>query len=127
MGEDQNTPDARRNARLCYKFQKPKMKVEEEFLVHDFVGMLGSIGGMFGLFIGFSLFGLICSVLEYLRIFLTTFIYKYFNERSNIDNKNVIAVSPRDNQDELKHLDLLVAVEHLKARILYLEDMHPRN
>ena len=33
------------------------MKVEEEYLIKDFVGMIGSIGGTLGLCIGFSFLG----------------------------------------------------------------------
>ena len=41
-------PNAKRNVTFAYKISNPKMKVEEEYLVHDFVGMLGSIGGTLG-------------------------------------------------------------------------------
>ena len=43
--EDLEKPDANRKITLSYKIASPKMKIEEEFLIHDFVGMLGSIGG----------------------------------------------------------------------------------
>ena len=38
--------------------------VYEEYLVYDFNGMLGSIGGSLGMFLGFSFFDLICHFLS---------------------------------------------------------------
>ena len=46
-------PGAKHNMIIAYKFITSKIKVEEEYLIHDFVGMLGSIGGTLGLFVGF--------------------------------------------------------------------------
>ena len=38
--------------------------VHEEYLVYDVIGVIGSIGGSLGLFIGFSFYDLICKVLD---------------------------------------------------------------
>ena len=38
--------------------------VYEEYYVYDFNGMLGSIGGSLGMFLGFSFFDLICHFLS---------------------------------------------------------------
>ena len=41
-----------------YNFQPPQVVVVyEEYLIYDFVGMLGATGGMLGLFVGFSFSG----------------------------------------------------------------------
>ena len=52
--EDEDQIGAKRNVTIAYRILNAKMKVEEEYLIHDFVGMLGSLGGTLGLFTGFS-------------------------------------------------------------------------
>ena len=36
-------------------------------MIHDFIGMLGQIGGTLGMFIGSSFLGVISSTMEYLQ------------------------------------------------------------
>ena len=56
-------------ARFTYHFGNPaKMIVHEEYLVYDFVTMIGSIGGTLGLCIGFSFSGLFDSFLASFKI-----------------------------------------------------------
>ena len=44
----------------------PRTKTNyEEFIIYDFVGMLGSFGGALGLFVGFSFVGCISTFLKY--------------------------------------------------------------
>ena len=40
------------------------LMLPEEYLIYDFTGMFGSIGGSLGLFTGFSVFGFICGMLK---------------------------------------------------------------
>ena len=128
--EDQENSDAKRNITVAYKFRKPKMKVEEEFLVHDFVGMLGSIGGTLGLFIGFSLFGLISFILENIQDFLKQFVLKQSNKiDANTKEKKVIDILPNNDQEKETRdlvLELLAENELMKSRILSLENMSPK-
>ena len=56
-----------RKVTFAYRFKDAMMKVEEEYLIQDFVGMLSSIGGTLGLFVGFSFVGLSSFVLEHLQ------------------------------------------------------------
>ena len=79
--EDQDEPNANRNVTLAYRIANSKIKVEEEYLVQDFVGMLGSIGGTLGLFIGFSFLGGSSYFLEHLQIFMQGFIAKISSYR----------------------------------------------
>ena len=65
--EDTEQPNAKRNITFAYKIAKTKMKVEEEFLIHDFVGMLSSIGGALGLFIGFSFLNGVSFILNHFQ------------------------------------------------------------
>ena len=71
--EDTEQPNAKRNITFAYKIAKTKMKVEEEFLIHDFVGMLSSIGGALGLFIGFSFLNGVSFILNYFQSFIHRF------------------------------------------------------
>ena len=65
--EDEDLPNARRNITILYKISDTKMKVEEEYLIKDFVGMIGSIGGTLGLCIGFSFLGGTSFLLSHLQ------------------------------------------------------------
>ena len=41
-----------------------KSNIFEEILIFDFIGLVGSIGGSLGLFIGFSFFGYVTPILD---------------------------------------------------------------
>ena len=81
--EDLDKPDAKRNVTIAYEFSSTRMKVEEEFLVQDFVNMLSSIGGALGLCIGFSFLGGLSFILQQLQDFLMRFTTKTFNIEKN--------------------------------------------
>ena len=99
------------------------MKVEEEYLVQDFVGMLGSIGGTLGLFVGFSFLGGISSILHYLK---NLFVFKDLIKENEELNRNVTEVAPKNNSDEMRPLDheILDEIYQIKLRILSLENMN---
>ena len=46
------------------------MKVSEEYLIYDFIGVVASIGGTLGLFIGFSFSNLISFIVNLMKDFL---------------------------------------------------------
>ena len=59
---------------FAYFFSPPKtVAISEEYLIYDFVGMLGSIGGTLGMFIGFSFFGALSFLLNQIETFLGYF------------------------------------------------------
>ena len=62
--EDKNE---KRKVTFAYRIQETIMKVEEEYLIQYFVGMLSSIGGTLGMFVGFSFVGLLSFVLDHLQ------------------------------------------------------------
>ena len=68
-GNVQSTTGPVKNvAQFTYHFGNPeKMTVQEEYLVYDFITMIGSIGGTLGLCIGFSFSGLFDSILASLK------------------------------------------------------------
>ena len=43
------------------------MVVHVEYFIYNTMGMIGSVGGTFGMFIGFSVTGFISSATEYLQ------------------------------------------------------------
>ena len=55
-----------------YIFSSKEVQVQEEYLLYDITGFVGSIGGTLGLFIGFSFRDIIDMVLDYLKKALTT-------------------------------------------------------
>ena len=44
-----------------------KMKAFHEYLIYDSMGMIGSVGGTFGMFIGFSMTGVISTIIEFFK------------------------------------------------------------
>ena len=81
--------------------------------------MLGSIGGTLGLFIGFSLFGLISFILQKLQDFCKQFIAKPSNE-VDTKEKNTINVLPNNHQEKETRdlvLDLLAEIEFIKSKL----------
>ena len=52
-----------------YQFENVdnKMKVFNQYLIYDSMAMIGSVGGTFGMFIGFSMTGVISSIIEFFK------------------------------------------------------------
>ena len=48
-------------------FETMELQVKEEYVIYDFVGMISSIGGNLGLFIGFSFFDAFCWLLDLIQ------------------------------------------------------------
>ena len=56
------------DAKIKYKFHLPlRAKVYEEYFIIDTIGLIGSVGGTLGVFIGFSFSNLIISIIEYIK------------------------------------------------------------
>ena len=53
-----------------------EMKVYEEYIIIDAMGMIGSVGGTLGLFIGFSFSNVINLLIGYLRVVLNKICWK---------------------------------------------------
>ena len=55
------------NAEICSSFTAPTVIVSEEYLIYDSVGMIGSVGGSLGLFLGFSFLGLLSDLIDFVQ------------------------------------------------------------
>ena len=53
--------------RLWLKLEGPDITVHEEYVVYDFNGIVGTVGGSLGLFIGFSVLDFMLYILNRLR------------------------------------------------------------
>ena len=54
---------------FAYNFAPPKtVVVHEEYLIYDTIGLIGSVGGTLGMFIGFSFSGTISQIITYLSM-----------------------------------------------------------
>ena len=109
--EDFEKMDAKRNITIAYNFPNTKMKVEEEYLIQDFVGMLGSIGGTLGLFVGFSFFGGISFTLNHLQ----TLIEKICKKSPNSTSQKITSV-------ELNTKENIESNDKLFRKIMSLEE-----
>ena len=67
---------------LAYSFNhEDKMEVSEEFLIYEITGVIGSIGGTLGLFIGFSFLDISTKLINILK-------KKLLNVNSQSSNSN---------------------------------------
>ena len=67
------------NFNLKIKYGAPEVViVHEEYLITDFTGVLGSVGGTLGLFIGFSFFNIISYLIDIFHIFISNSIKVIF-------------------------------------------------
>ena len=53
--------------------QTLKISVSKEYLIYDFIGMIGSVGGTIGMFIGFSFFDVIGRLSTYLKTVIMSY------------------------------------------------------
>ena len=113
--ENTDSENAKRNVQINYVIPLKVMSIEKEYLINDFIGMLGSIGGTLGMFIGFSFLGVISSMLEYLQKFMD-----YLFVKKN--NNKVIEVKEGTNNYEIIIEEL---IDECKRRVL--EELKSQN
>ena len=96
-----------------YSFNEPSyVKVYEEYLIYDTLGMIGSVGGTLGLFIGFSFMNVITFLINTIeKIFPCNCTTTLFRNKEPI-NKQIDVTSGYDHQRFLE----------LEKRITQLEN-----
>ena len=82
-----------------YSFNEPSyVKVYEEYLIYDTLGMIGSVGGTLGLFIGFSFMNVITFLINTMeKIFPCNCTTTLFRHKDPI-NKQIDATGGYDHQ-----------------------------
>ena len=98
--EDQEGSNAKHKIFVTYALQNSEMKIDEEFLIQDFVGMLGSIGGTLGMCIGFSFVGLLSFAIGHLQNTITRLLSRKPFPEVGVMNQNVIKVENKPCQSE---------------------------
>ena len=83
MTDETISDDPSYSRTMLYYNHAPRTKTNyEEFIIYDFVGMLGSFGGTLGLFVRFSFVGCISTFLKY-SVILMDYIIKWSNGIGN--------------------------------------------
>ena len=96
-----------------YRFAIPLItKVYEQYVICDFITMIGSVGGTLGLFIGFSFSNMFVCIIEYLQRLLTAF-KNYFRISDTVfNNDNDNETSQNENLNKtIQHLDRITLIE----------------
>ena len=121
--EDLEKPDAKRNITFSFRFIGNTIKVEEEYLIHDFVGMLGSIGGTLGLFIGFSFLGGISFLLQQIHAFFENYSMQNMITDVIFKKDDPIKVVPTNECLFVKNVDynLRTKIEQIEAKVSVVE------
>ena len=52
-----------------YQYPSSRAQVQEEYLLYDETGVIGSVGGTLGLFIGFSFRDIIAYLIQKIRVY----------------------------------------------------------
>ena len=72
--EWKDNPDFSHEAYFAYNFAPPKTIIaEEEYLIYDTIGFIGSVGGTLGMFIGFSFSNAIAIIIRNIELFKSKF------------------------------------------------------
>ena len=103
---------------VCYP---ETVMVYEEYLIYDTIGMIGSIGGTLGLFIGFSFTNAITFILNYLQN-LRIVPRKQCNIQAGTQFLRKIKVNLADEQPKLDN-QWKTEVNKLQKHIKHLEEL----
>ena len=105
--------------KISYFFLPPRsVIVNEEYVIYDFIGMLGYIGGTLGMFIGFSFVGLASSLLQHLKSLI-----KYVKYKNNLPTRplaNVYVVNT-PKQSYSNNYNITMQLQALEERVKVLE------
>ena len=71
-----------------YMFETMELQVKEEYVIYDFVGMISSIGGNLGLFIGFSFFDAFCWLVDLIQKWISNI------NSGKVISSNIVITNP---------------------------------
>ena len=97
---------------IAYNMPNTKMRVEEEYLIRDFVSMLGSIGGTLGMCTGFSCIG----ILSFILSFFQTMIEKKLLKKS-------IAIQVGSNNEFARRNAISGGSQVFKSKMITVNEM----
>ena len=101
---------------IGYGFQYPGLAiVEEEYLVYNFIGMISSIGGSLGLFIGFSCTQFISDMLSHLQTIFKKMDDKYYHHCQRFKRSRTNEVDPIQTQYQTQEV---TCPEDLKLKLI---------
>ena len=81
-----------------YTFANKKVQVHEEYLLYDITGVIGSVGGTLGLFIGFSFWTFIGYITNGIKKFANKFIpLGLENGSTPTENSKVMLISAKNH------------------------------
>ena len=69
-------------------FETMELQVKEEYVIYDFVGMISSLGGNLGLFIGFSFFDAFCWLLDLIQKWISNI------NSGKVISSNIVITNP---------------------------------
>ena len=100
-------------ASFAYEIDPPeRLTVYQEYVVYDAIGIIGSVGGTLGLFIGFSFSGLISGLIEFCSKLVRS-------EKGQFSNE-VTKVSPIENyKNDLRNVQ---RYQNIIERLSVLEE-----
>ena len=108
--EEQNE---RKNVTFLYRIKEKMLKLEEEYLIQDFVGMLSSVGGTLGMFVGFSFVGLSSSIFDHLQRMLEKLMDK--KSLSEVGNMPKGLIKVQNIKDEAAMEDRITLAERIQG------------
>ena len=97
---------------IRYRFSLPlKTKVYEEYFIIDSIGLIGSVGGTLGVFIGFSFSNLIICTIEYIQSLMKKKLGKHQISRNFV------------KENFLKCLEWMIYLSLMTAAILFAREV----
>ena len=93
-----NNWDGKPTVLFSYKYESPEvMEIHEQFIIMEFVDLIGVVGGTLGLFVGFSFLGFAFQILDYF-IVMTKKLKMFYLEKRMKKVKKTSKVGSEKNQ-----------------------------
>ena len=97
------------------------IKVEEEFLIYDFVAMVGSVGGTLGMFIGFSFTNMISLCISGIKM-LIEMISRKTARKSKIDDVEPFEKVDNEEEQRPNYVLLLERIESIEKKMQEMDN-----